>query len=607
MLNFIRKPFGYEPIVTKEDLKKSNKKKVEKASDWKGVLSRIWKLVDEQRFLLIIVLVLVVASSALALLGPYLIGVIIDEYLTKSNFAGLAKIIGILVIVYVFLSVTMYLQSYWMIGISQQTIYRMRTGLFNKLQKLPVSFFDRRQHGELMSRMTNDIENVSQTLNSSFIQVFSSILTLVGTAAVMLLLSPLLTVITLTIVPFMYFAMRWITRRTSKLFKEQQQAVGELNGMIEETISGQRIVKAFSQESRMLEEFSVKSDRLKRTGFWALTYSGFIPKVMNLLNNVSFTLVAAAGGVLAYYNYVTIGEIVIFTEYARQFTRPLNDLANQFNTVLSAIAGAERVFTIMDEPEELDAAVDNKDYKLVGNVTFEDVTFRYNQEEEKPTIQHVSFHVEAGKTAALVGATGAGKTTIMQLLARFYEVNDGRILIDGIPMNQLPRHTLRSQTAFVLQDPFLFEMSVKENIRYGKLNATDEEVINAAKEANAHDFVMKLPNGYDTILTADGGEISQGQKQLLSIARALVADPALLLLDEATSSIDTVTELKIQEALERLMEGRTSFVIAHRLNTVRKADLVFVMEGGELVEAGDQEDLLKQKGRYYNMLTNAKI
>lgn len=607
MLNFIRKPFGYEPIVTKEDLKKSNKKKVEKASDWKGVLSRIWKLVDEQRFLLIIVLVLVVASSALALLGPYLIGVIIDEYLTKSNFAGLAKIIGILVIVYVFLSITMYLQSYWMIGISQQTIYRMRTGLFNKLQKLPVSFFDRRQHGELMSRMTNDIENVSQTLNSSFIQVFSSILTLVGTAAVMLLLSPLLTVITLTIVPFMYFAMRWITRRTSKLFKEQQQAVGELNGMIEETISGQRIVKAFSQESRMLEEFSVKSDRLKRTGFWALTYSGFIPKVMNLLNNVSFTLVAAAGGVLAYYNYVTIGEIVIFTEYARQFTRPLNDLANQFNTVLSAIAGAERVFTIMDEPEELDAAVDNKDYKLIGNVTFEDVTFRYNQEEEKPTIQHVSFHVEAGKTAALVGATGAGKTTIMQLLARFYEVNDGRILIDGIPMNQLPRHTLRSQTAFVLQDPFLFEMSVKENIRYGKLNATDEEVINAAKEANAHDFVMKLPNGYDTILTADGGEISQGQKQLLSIARALVADPALLLLDEATSSIDTVTELKIQEALERLMEGRTSFVIAHRLNTVRKADLVFVMEGGELVEAGGQEDLLKQKGRYYNMLTNAKI
>ena len=300
MLNFIRKPFGYEPILTKEDLKKSTKKKVEKASDWKGVLSRIWKLVDEQRFLLIIVLLLVVVSSALSLLGPYMIGIIIDKYITQSVFVGLAKMIGLLVIVYVFLSISLYMQSYWMIGIAQQTIYRLRTGLFEHLQKLPVSFFDKRQHGEFMSRMTNDIENVSQTLNSSFIQVFSSVLTLVGTTVVMLLLSPLLTAVTLTIVPFMYFAMRWITKRTSKLFKEQQQAVGDLNGMIEETISGQRIVKAFSQESRMLEEFAVKSERLKRTGFWALTYSGFIPKVMNLLNNTSFALVAAVGGVLAY-------------------------------------------------------------------------------------------------------------------------------------------------------------------------------------------------------------------------------------------------------------------------------------------------------------------
>ncbi|WP_143128289.1 ABC transporter ATP-binding protein [Psychrobacillus sp. OK032] len=606
-MNFIRKPFGYEPIVTKEDLKKDNKKKVEKPSDWKGVLHRIWKLVDEQRFLLIVVLLLVIASSALALFGPYLIGIIIDKYIAKSVFAGLANMIGLLIIVYVFLSITMYLQSYWMVGIAQQTIYRLRMGLFDHLQKLPVSFFDKRQHGELMSRVTNDIENVSQTLNSSFIQVFSSVLTLVGTTVVMLLLSPLMTVITLIIVPFMFIAMRWITRRTSKLFKEQQKALGELNGMIEETVSGQRIVKAFSQENRMLEEFAVKSERLKRTGFWALTYSGFIPKVMNFLNNISFTFVAAAGGILAFYGHITIGEIVIFTEYARQFTRPLNDLANQFNTVLSAIAGAERVFAIIDEPEEVDAASDHQDYQLKGNVTFEDVTFWYDKNDENPTIEHVSFHVEAGKTAALVGATGAGKTTIMQLLARFYEVDDGRILIDGIKMDNLPRHTLRSQTAFVLQDPFLFEMTVLENIRYGKLNATDEEVIKAAKEANAHEFITKLTNGYDTILTADGGEISQGQKQLLSIARALVADPAILLLDEATSSIDTVTELKIQEALERLMAGRTSFVIAHRLNTVRKADLIFVMENGKLVESGQQEELLQRRGRYYNMLTDTRI
>ncbi|MEK4523353.1 ABC transporter ATP-binding protein [Psychrobacillus sp. FSL W7-1457] len=606
-MSFIRKPFGYEPVITKEDLKKNNKKKVEKVSDWKGVLSRLWKLVDEQRFLLIVVLLLVVVSSALSLLGPYLVGRIIDEYITVSVFEGLARLIGILIVVYIFLSISMYLQSYWMIGVAQQTIYRLRTILFNKLQKLPVSFFDKRQHGELMSRMTNDIENVSQTLNSSFIQVFSSLLTLVGTTVVMLMLSPLLTLVTLIIVPVMFFAMKWITKRTSKLFKEQQQAVGELNGMIEETISGQRIVKAFSQEQRMLEDFALKSERLKRTGFWALTYSGFIPKVMNLLNNTSFTLVAAAGGVLAYHGYVSIGEIVIFTEYARQFTRPLNDLANQFNTVLSAIAGAERVFAIIDEPEEQDTVLENKDLKLKGNVTFENVTFKYNTKDEKPTIEKVSFHVEAGKTAALVGATGAGKTTIMQLLARFYETNEGKIIIDGIAIDQMPRYTLRSQTAFVLQDPFLFEMSVKENIRYGKLNATDEEIIQAAKEANAHEFIAKLPNGYDTILSADGGEISQGQKQLLSIARALVADPAILLLDEATSSIDTVTELKIQEALERLMEGRTSFVIAHRLNTVRKADLIFVMENGKLIESGSQEDLINAQGRFYSMLMNSKI
>jgi len=484
-----------------------------------------------------------------------------------------------------------------------------RTSLFAHLQKLPVTFFDKRQHGELMSRMTNDIENVSQTLNTSFIQVFSSVLTLIGTTAVMLYLSPLLTVLTMSIIPLMFIAMRWITRRTSRLFKEQQIAVGELNGMIEETISGQRIVKAFSQEARVMEEFREKSDRLRRTGFWALTYSGFIPKVMNTLNNASFAIVAGVGGLLALRGdgAVTVGTIVIFTELARQFTRPLNDLANQFNTVLSALAGAERVFGIMDEPIEKDDATEYQDKLLKGDVEFRNVSFGYAAESDGYTIENVSFHVKAGETAAFVGATGAGKTTIMQLLARFYEINKGEILIDGIPIHKLPRKTLRSQTAFVLQDPFLFEATVFENIRYGKLDATDEEVIAAAKKANAHSFITKLEEGYDTVLTADGEEISQGQKQLLSIARALVADPVLLLLDEATSSIDTVTELEIQEALDRLMEGRTSFVIAHRLNTVRKANTVHVMEQGQLIESGNQEELIEQQGIFYNMLLESKI
>ncbi|AYC28681.1 ABC transporter ATP-binding protein [Paenisporosarcina cavernae] len=601
MRNTWKQPFGYAPILSKKDLQPVKKKKQERANDWQNVLKRIWKLVDEQRGLLIIVLALVVISSALSLLGPYLIGHIIDTYVVPMKTDGIIPMIVWLVLIYLFLSISLFLQNIWMIGIAQQTIYRMRTTIFAHFQKLSVSFFDKRKHGELMSRVTNDIENVSSTLNSSFIQVFSSILTLTGTVVVMLSLSPLLTLLTMLIIPVMYIAMRWITRRTGKLFKEQQAAIGELNGMVEETISGQRIVKAFSQENRVMEEFIEKNSRLRVTGFWALTYSGFIPKVMNMLNNASFAIVAGVGGILALNGHVSIGTIVIFSEYARQFTRPLNDLANQFNTVLSAIAGAERVFAIVDEPEEIDEAKGNE-VTLNGNVTFENVYFKYELAEQEWTIQDVSFQVEAGKTVALVGATGAGKTTIMQLLARFYDAKKGQILLDDRPIATISRASLRSQMAFVLQDPFLFEASVKENIRYGKLHATDEEIRQAAMEANAHEFIEQLPEGYDTILSADGGEISQGQKQLLSIARALIADPVILLLDEATSSIDTVTEMKIQEALERLMAGRTSFVIAHRLNTVKKADLIFVMENGKIVEAGARPELLEKKGRFYQML-----
>ncbi|WP_332651767.1 ABC transporter ATP-binding protein [Lysinibacillus sp. 54212] len=600
-MKFLEKPFGYERVLTKEDLKGSGKKaKGPRARNWRTTLGRIWKIVDEQRALLVTVLLMVVLSSALSLIGPFLVGRIIDDYIVIGKFHGMLEPIFILIGIYIALSISLFQQNYWMIGIAQQTVYNMRTGVFQKLLMLPVSYFDKRQHGELMSRATNDIETVSSTLNSAFIQVFSSVLTLTGTVLVMLYLSPLLTMLTMLIIPLMFMAMRWITRRTSKLFKEQQAAVGALNGMIEETISGQRVVKAFSQEERVLAEFREKSARLRRTGFWALSYSGYIPKVMNGLNNMSFAIVAGIGGLLALKGHVSIGTIVIFTEYARQFTRPLNDLANQFNTVLSAIAGAERVFAVMDEPAEEDNGA--KDVKLRGEVAFRDVSFQYEQEEGAYILRNVSFHVEPGQTVALVGATGAGKTTIMQLIARFYDVGGGRVEFDGRDVREISRESLRSQMAFVLQDPFLFEATVYDNIRYGKLDATDEEVEAAAKKANALDFIMKLPEGYRTILTADGSEISQGQKQLLSIARALVADPVILLLDEATSSIDTVTEMKIQEALEVLMENRTSFVIAHRLNTVRNADIVFVMQKGELVEAGPQAELLSSDGIYASMV-----
>lgn len=594
------KIFGYEPVITKKDIKGAKKKKVDKANDWKDTLRRIWHLLAEQRALLIIVILMVVASSALSLLGPFLIGYIIDTFIIPGEFDGLERFIAGLAVIYALLSLATYYQNIWMINIAQQTVYRLRTSVFRHLQSLPIPFFDRRQHGELMSRVTNDIETVSSTLNTSIIQVFSSVLTIIGTFVVMLYLSPLLTFLTMLIIPVMFLAMRWITKRTGKLFKLQQQAVGSLNGMIEETISGQKIVKAFSQEDEVMAEFRERAGELRQNGFWALVYSGYIPKVMNFLNSMSFTVIAAVGGFLAIKGHVSVGTIVIFTEYSRQFTRPISDLANQFNTVLSAIAGAERVFAIMDEKPDED--VGKEAQTLHGNVKFDAVSFRYTKEATTPTLDNISFSVNSGQMIALIGATGAGKTTIMQLIARFYDVEEGRVLFDGVDVREYTRESLRSQMAFVLQDPFLFEDTVANNIRYGRLDATLDEVIDAAKKANAHDFIMKLPNGYDTYLSANGDDLSQGQRQLLSIARAFVANPVILLLDEATSSVDTVTELHIQEALEKLMEGRTSFVIAHRLNTIRKADCIFVMQQGRLIEQGSRNELIEQDGVYASMV-----
>ncbi|MGG0286201.1 ABC transporter ATP-binding protein [Peribacillus butanolivorans] len=567
------------------------------SNSW-NTIKRIIPYLATNKGLLFYVLLMVLISSVLGLLGPFLVGMAIDDYIVTKDSGGLINLLFGLLAVYIFYSLSMWLQNYWMIGIAQDTVYVMRNQLFKKLHQLSIPFFDRRQHGELMSRVTNDIENVSSTLNSSVIQVFSSILTLVGTIGVMLYLSPLLTLLTLFIVPLMFFGLRWITNRTGKLFKEQQKNLGELNGFIEETISGQRIVKAFSQEDKVISDFITRSENLKKAGFLSQSYSGLIPKLMNLLNNLSFTVIAAVGGFLALSGVgtVSIGVIVIFTEYSRQFTRPLNDLANQFNTLLSAVAGAERVFAILDEKEEMDEKQAGELRNVCGEVDFEGVSFSYNEEDQ--TIHDVSFHAEKGETIALVGPTGAGKTTIINLLARFYEPNSGRILIDGQDIRQVTRASLRKHMGFVLQDSFLFQGTILENIRYGRLEAGDEEVVDAAKLANAHSFIMKLPDQYDTILNQDGSGISQGQRQLLSIARAILADPVLLILDEATSSIDTITELKIQEALHRLMEGRTSFVIAHRLNTIQQSDQILVLDEGRIIEKGSHNELLQQRGFY---------
>ncbi|WP_245948462.1 ABC transporter ATP-binding protein [Falsibacillus pallidus] len=574
-----------------------------KLKDWKSTVFRIWSYLADNKGLLALVLLMVVASSILGLLGPYLIGKIIDHNIVPKKTEGLTLLLSGLFLVYVFYSIAVWYQNYWMIGIAQKTVNTMRKQLFRHLHELPIPFFDKRQHGELMSRVTNDIENVSQTLNSSVIQVFSSVLTLAGTIIVMLWISPLLTLCTLIIVPLMVLGMKWITNRTGKLFKEQQRNLGELNGFIEETISGQRIVKTFSQEKKMIADFMVKNEKLKKSGYWAQTYSGFIPKLMNMLNNLSFAIIAGIGGIFALKGSISIGAIVVFAEYARQFTRPLNDLANQFNTLLSAVAGAERVFEILDEEEE-ESDEGEASYLPIkkGEIAFKDVTFSY--EKGNKTVENITFHVSPGETVAFVGPTGAGKTTIINLLSRFYQADSGQILIDGHEIHTMTRASLRENMGFVLQDSFLFEGTIMENIRYGKLDASDEEVIESAKLANAHTFIMKLPQKYNTVLKQDGSGISQGQKQLLSIARALLADPTLLILDEATSSIDTITEVKIQEALQRLMKGRTSVVIAHRLNTIQKADQIFVLSDGSIIERGSHQELLNQNGFYAELFQN---
>lgn len=597
----LSEPFQYVNILQASDLEKRKSTKKVKVSNRKTTIARVWKLLTVQKNMFYTIIFLVFCSSILALVGPILIGKIIDDFIVGSQQDGMLTLLFSLVLLYIVYSLSLWLQNFLMIGIAQKTIVQLRSQLFSHFHRLPISFFDKRQHGELMSRVTNDIENVSSTLNSSVIQVLSSTLTIVGTVSVMLWLNPLLALVAFLVVPLMYLGMNWITKRTSQLFQMQQRNLGDLNGVIEESISGQRIVKAFSQEVYVGTVFLEKVEKLKVTGFWSQIYSGMIPKIMNMLNNFSFAVIAGVGGLLALKGLVSIGVIVIFVEFSRQFTRPLNDLANQFNTVLSAVAGAERVFEILDTKEEAFDEENKLSFRSVdGDVTFEHVSFSYSEEES--TIKDVSFKVKAGETIALVGPTGAGKTTIINLLSRFYDHNKGYIKIDGQDVSQYTRESVRSQMAFVLQENFLFQGSIKDNIRYGCLDASDQEVMEAAKLANAHSFIERLPHGYETILQNAGNDLSQGQKQLLAIARAILANPSILVLDEATSSIDTITEVRIQQALKRLMYNRTSFVIAHRLNTVRAANQIIVLQDGSITEIGSYEQLMKKKGFYYNLV-----
>lgn len=606
----IKSILGHPVILTRKDIKESKSIKTDqrgnpipKSSNWKYSIGRIWSLMEGNRLKLTVVILSVIISSLLGLVGPYMIGQLIDNKILKKNFDGIENDLVILFFIFIGLSLFSYIAAIIMVTIAQETVYKLRMLLFSRLQKLPIPFFDKRQHGELMSRMTNDIDTISQVLNSSFIQFTSSVITIVGTIIVMLLLSPLLTLLTMMIIPLMLVAMRWITNRTSILYKKRQRAIGEMNGYIEEIISGQEVVKLFSREARVTDGFTEKNANVRDISYWSVSYSGLIPKVMNFFNNLSFAIVAGIGGVLALNgNEITVGMIVIFAEYARQFTRPLNDLANQFNTVLSALSGAERVFEIIDTEPEIDIDNRNRNLTIRGDISFDQVVFKYNEEQLKPTINNVTIQLNQGESLALVGATGAGKTTLVQLLARFYEINAGKIMIDNINIKDIPKQTLRNQMAYVLQDPFIFDGTIRENIKYRNQQVSDDVMIQAAKDANAYDFIMRLENGFDTEISFESTHLSQGEKQLINIARALILDPKILLLDEATSNIDTVTEMKLQQAIERLMKNRTSIIIAHRLNTVKKADRIVVLEKGEILEQGYQKDLIARQGIYAKML-----
>ena len=534
---------------------------------------------------------------------PYLIGQSIDAMsggIGAVNFGILGIMALTLLAAYIIDGAINFLQGWLMAGVSQRIVLNLSCTLFTKLQKLPISFFDIRTHGDLMSRLSNDIDNISGTISQSTTQLMSGAITIAGALVMMLVLSPMLTLASIITVPLVFLLTGTIAKRTRVLFKEQQVELGKLNGHIEETISGIQVVKAFNHEDKAIEQFDEINSKLCEVGIKAQIWTGFIMPLMNVINNVGFAAVAGVGGALAVRNAITVGTIAIFLSYSRQFARPLNDIANTFNTLQTAIAGAERVFEILDEKEE---AEDMPGAKVLesprGHVTFDNVTFGYRP--DVSILKDISFDAVEGRNIALVGPTGAGKTTIVNLLARFYDVSEGSIMIDGRDIREYTRDSLRSCFGIVLQDTYLFSGTIKENIKYGRLEATDEEMETAAEMANADVFIRRLPKGYDTVLTESGGNLSQGQRQLLAISRAILANPSILILDEATSSVDTRTELHIQEAMLKLMHGRTSFIIAHRLSTIRDADTIMVIDGGEIVESGSHNELILKAGIYHNM------
>lgn len=575
-----------------------------KPQNTKKTFFRLCKYLIHYWPLLLISIICICITTIGTVFATRMIGIAIDEYISVFDFDGLFKICIVLLVFYLISSVSTWMQSYLMLKVGQNTVARLRKEIFDKFQKLPLRYFDKTTHGELMSRVTNDVDNVSQMLNSSVSQILQSVLTIVGTFFMMLYLSVPLTIATVITVPLILVTTKWVTKHSRKYFTQKQERLGKLNGHVEEIISGQKVVKVFCREEEEINKFQKLNDDLLNVSIKAEIFSGSIGPIMTALNNMTYAVVVAVGGILMILGgAMTLGTISNFIIYSKQFARPLTELANQVNMIMAAMAGAERVFEVLDETEEEPDSADAYEMgEIEGDVVLTDVNFSY--EAGHPILKHVNLYARPGQTIAFVGPTGAGKTTIINLLTRFYDIDSGSITIDGHDIYKTTRSSLRSALSIVLQDTYLFTASIKENIRYGRLNATDEEIKEAAKLANAHEFIRRLPDGYDTMLTDGGGNLSQGQRQMISIARAILANPSVLVMDEATSSVDTRTEVKIQEAMNNLMKGRTNFLIAHRLSTIKDADLIAVVNHGEIIERGNHQQLMEKKGFYYNLYTN---